>query len=115
MVAITINQVKYLDIYEFVKQAKLLGANEKYAEFEARQIETSIEVAVEQIRKELKSNELITKSDLEITKLSLQKDIADAKLELQKEISNTRIQTLIWIGVNTAFILGIMAKGFHWW
>ncbi len=32
MVAITINQVKYLDIYEFVKQAKLLGANEKYAE-----------------------------------------------------------------------------------
>ena len=52
----------------------------------------------------------MTKSDLEITKLSLQKDIADAKLELQKEISSTRIQTLIWIGLNTAFILGIMAK-----
>ncbi len=59
----------------------------------------------------LKSKELVTRGDLSESTQTLQKQISDVKLE----IARTTIQTLIWIGVNTAFTLGIIAKGFHWW
>lgn len=72
---------------------------------------------------------MLQKSDVIETELRLQKEIEivrkeikEIELNLRKEIkdvalsvASTKIQTLIWIGINTAFMLGILAKVFHWW
>lgn len=81
------------------------------------------------LKKEIKETELLLKKEIKETELHLQNEIKETELHLQNEIKNvelkikdvelkissTKVQTLIWIGLNTAFMLGIMAKGFHWW
>lgn len=96
--------LKYFDTLEFVKRSKELGASEQLAEYQVRQMEQAIEIAVKDVKDEFKSKDLATKGDLR-----------EVELKLQKEMANAKIQTLLWIGLNTAFMLGVIAKGFHWW
>ncbi len=121
--------IKYFDTLDFVRKSRALGASEDLTEFQVRQIELAIENAVAEVKSEVKSKNIASKSDVTEEELRLQKEIEvirkeikEVELNLQKEIkevtllvAHSKIQTLIWIGVNTAFMLGIMAKGFHWW
>jgi parvulin-like peptidyl-prolyl isomerase len=100
--AATIANNWHFDILEFVKVAKENGVNEKFAEYQARQIETLSEVVQEQNSKIqqqnskisiLESREPATKGDLEITKLELQKEIEVIRKEIEivrKEIEVVR-------------------------
>jgi hypothetical protein len=110
--------MKYFDVFNFVKKAKEFGVNEQFAEYEARQIEQAIntianEVKME-IKKELHSDELVTKNDLkqqlEIVKLELQKEIEIVR----KEIAQASNKALLLMGTFGIFFLGALAKGFHW-
>ncbi len=136
--------MREFDILEFVNHAKRGGIDVEFAEYTARQINHLAENIHHQLRhpvtkhdinelemtlkKEMLGLELRIQKEINESKLQLQKEIEGVKREtieiksclqkeiegVRKEIMNTKIQTLLWIGVNTAFMLGIMAKGFHW-
>ena len=71
----TATALKHFDTLEYVKQARKLGTSQELAEFQAKQIEQAIDVAIQSFEEK----ELVTKKDLEITKLELQKEIVTAK------------------------------------
>ncbi len=60
--------IKHFDALAYVKKAKELGTSEELAEFQARQIEDAIEVAILNIKEEIAIKDLATKRDLESTK-----------------------------------------------
>ncbi|MFN8770667.1 MAG: hypothetical protein ACK5Z5_03535 [Neisseriaceae bacterium] len=89
--------VKYLDTLEYVKQSKALGASEELSEYQVKKIEEDIENAVIDIRTEVKTKDIASKSDIKETELRIQKEIEvvrkqikEAELNLQKEIEMVR-------------------------
>jgi hypothetical protein len=60
-----------------------------------------------EIKKELHSDELVTKNDLK-------QQLEIVKLELQKEIAQASNKALLLMGTFGIFFLGALAKGFHW-
>lgn len=60
-----------------------------------------------EIKKELHSDELVTKNDLK-------QQLEIVKLELQKEIAQASHKALLLMGTFGIFFLGALAKGFHW-
>ena len=98
---------KHFDILEYVKKAKEYGVSDQFAEYNARQIEHAIDIAVNTIREEVQYKELATKGD-----------IRESELRLQKEIVTAKNQTILWlVGVLSAygtFFMGIIAKALHW-
>ena len=121
--------MKHFDVFNFVKTAKEFGVNEQFAEYKARQIEQAIntianEVKME-IKKELHSDDLVTKNDLkrqlEIVKLELQKEIQEVQKtieilrgDLKSDIKTLEIKLLIIYGSGFLIMFGMLAKGFHW-
>lgn len=125
--------IRYLDTLEYVKQSKRLGASEELSEYQVKQIEEAIENAVIEVRNEVKTRNIASKSDVKETELRLQKeiegvrkDLKEVELNLQKEIEIIRkdiavskydtLKFIVWTGVGVVVALGgMMAKGFHWW
>lgn len=58
---------------------------------------------IKRLRNAGATQELATKQDLDIV-----------KLELQKEIKSAEIKLMLLMGAGFASILGVLAKGFHW-
>ena len=83
--------LKHFDTLAYVKKAKELGTSEELAEFQARQIESAIDVAIENIE----SKELSTKNDVLITKNDLKTEIAHLGVELIKWVFGTGVATII--------------------
>jgi len=128
MAAIT---TKHFDILDFIKKSKALGVDERVAELQARQIEQLVETVQEQQQEyttrlnALEAKEPSTKKDLEVVKLELQKEIIETKGSLQKELEmlraeiktdlkNLEIKILTLYGAGFLILLGVLAKGFHW-
>lgn len=78
--------VKYFDTLAFVKECKKLGSSEKLAEYQVREYEKALEVAVNNMKDEIKFENLATKKDLEVL-----------KSDLQKEIIHSRNQMILWV------------------
>jgi hypothetical protein len=126
------NPIKF-NVIEYVKKLRNLGVSQEVAELQAQELEHVIDITTTnskelkaelkaEIKQELYADDLVTKKDLGITKLELQKEIEVVRKEIEvvrKEIVQSKNQTLIWtFGMLTgfaAFLLGAMAKGFHWW
>jgi hypothetical protein len=70
---------KHFDTLAYVKQARKLGTSEELAEFQAKQIEQAIDVAISQIE----SKDLATKKDIK---------------ELELKIESTKNQIILWVG-----------------
>ena len=79
--------IKHFDVHDFVKKSKELGVDEKVAEYQARQIEQAIDIAVTVVKEELRAEELATKKDLKELDLKLELKIAEAKNQI-----------IIWMG-----------------
>ena len=79
--------VKHFDVLNYVKKAKEFGATEEFAEFNARQIEEAISIAVTTIE----SKELATKNDI----ATLQKELVAVELRLIKWILSTGVATVL--------------------
>jgi hypothetical protein len=95
MAAIT---MRHFDTLNFVKRSKELGAPEALAEYQARQFEDAIDIAVTNAKYDIENKELATKGDLAITR----QDIKQVELQLQKEIAQLKHDTLklvVWTGV----------------
>lgn len=82
--------IKYFDTHEFVKECKRLGLSEELAEYQVKQYEKAIEVAVTNVKDEIKLDDLATKDDLK-------KEIELLRLSLQKEIIHSRNQMILWM------------------
>ncbi|MCC2625793.1 MAG: hypothetical protein K0R14_1666 [Burkholderiales bacterium] len=133
------NKVRF-DVIEYIKKLRNLGVSQEVAELQAQELEHVIDITTNsskelkaelkaEIKQELHADDLVTKKDLGITKLELQKEIEVVRKEIEivrkeievvrKEIVQSKNQTLIWtFGMLTGFatfLLGAMAKGFHWW
>ncbi|MBX9867816.1 MAG: hypothetical protein K2Y14_12965 [Burkholderiales bacterium] len=92
--------IKHFDILEFVNKAKAAGVDPEFAEYQARQMEQVIEVAIATIE----SKDLATKQDIELAIAHLKHDT---------------LRFVVWTGMSVAFTLlvtlgGMLAKGFHW-
>lgn len=78
--------IKYFDTHEFIKQSKEFGSSEALAKYQVKQFEQAIEVAVSNVKDDIKSKEISTK-----------RDIRESELRPQKEIISSRNQMILWI------------------
>jgi len=74
--------VKHFDVLDYVDQSRALGADEKLAKYQARQIEQAIEIAVTTARTEIENKELATKKDIK---------------ELELKIGQAKFEVIIWV------------------
>jgi hypothetical protein len=89
--------MRHFDTLDFVKQSKKLGVDEPIAEYQARQIEEAIDIAVDNARVEIESKELATKKDI----LAVNKEIELIRREIEvvrKEIVQSSNKTIILLG-----------------
>jgi hypothetical protein len=87
---------KHFDALAYVKRARELGTSEELAEFQARQIEQAIEVAISTIE----TRELATKNDI----IDLRKELVATELRLVKWILGTGITGVLAIAGLLKFI-----------
>ena len=98
MTAITMN---HFDVFNYVKKSKELGVSEQVAEYQARQIEQSIEIAVNTVRSEIENKELSTKGDIDLVRKDIEmarKDLEKSIETLRKEVAQINTRTIIWMG-----------------
>lgn len=86
--------IKHFDVHGYVKKAKELGTSEELAEFQARQIEQAIDMAISNVEKD----SLATKADLKETELTLRN-------ELVKWVLGTGIATILAIAGLLKFMI----------
>jgi hypothetical protein len=79
----TTTTANHFDALGYVKKSRELGVPEQIAEYQARQIEQSIDIAVNAARAEIENKDLATKKDIE---------------SVRKEIALSSNKTIIWIG-----------------
>lgn len=80
----------------------------------ARKTAEILKIAVEAAKEEVHSGELATKRDLKELELTFKRDLKEVELLIEK----SRNSTLLWMfAMLTTFaggMIGVMAKGFHW-
>ena len=101
--------LKRFDILEYVKKSHAI------------QMEQVIEIAISSAKEEFKSNELPTKEDIKSETQLVAGEVRETELRLKKEIGKTRIEIknaeiklMTLMGGQFIFMLGVLAKGFHW-
>ena len=103
------------------KQAVIINEYKHVVELQQHDIQTQQTVIKHDIDA-MKAIEPVTKGDLHITELKLFKEIE----VVRKEISDAKYDSLrfiVWTGIGvtgvilaaTGTLIGLLAKGFHWW
>ena len=90
--------LKHFDVLDFVKKSKELGASEQLAEYQARQFEQVIEIAIASAREDFHAKELVSKTDLVVA-------LRELELRLVKWVMATGIATVIALGGILKFML----------
>ena len=111
--------MKHFDALAFVQKSKELGASEPLAEYQARQIEQAIDIAVSVSKEELTG--VATKLDIKEIEKSLRIEIKEIETSMRIEIKaldlkikNVEMRIMRMYGAGFLIILGVLAKGFHW-
>jgi hypothetical protein len=135
MIATTVENmaIKYLDVFEYVKGSKKIQDPGDLAEYQAKQIESAIETAVQYVKSDHAG--LATKGDIQTVKAEIQTvrgeiqtvrgELQTVKGELQNEIravkddiKDLRYDTLkfvVWTGSAVLLAMtAMLARGFHW-
>ena len=122
---------KHFDTLAFVKKSKELGVVEEIAEYQARQIEYAIDIAVATANDEFRPHELATKTDLKQIEANIKQieaNIKQIEASIKQTDANIRqieikieqyrydsIKFIVWTGLaGVAFLTSLLAKGFHW-
>jgi hypothetical protein len=120
--------IKYINALEYVRKAKEIRDPEALAEYQVEQIESAVELRVQQavaevnkVRVEFNSKDLATKSDLSLVKSDLNLFKSELKSEmnlLRSELHNDMLRFFIRGGIafgsGMLALASIMARGFHW-
>jgi len=95
------------DTLEYSHQLREVGITEQQADVFAKKTAEILKIAVESAREEVHAGDLSTKHDLK-----------ELELQIMLQIEKSKNATLLWMfAMQTTFaggIIGIMAKGFHW-
>ena len=134
----TASATKHFDTLAFVKKSKELGVVEEIAEYQARQIEYAIEIAVATANDEFRPHELATKTDLKQIEANIKQieaNIKQIEANIKQIEANTKqtdanirqieikieqyrydsIKLIVWTGLaGVTFLSGLLIKGFHW-
>jgi hypothetical protein len=124
------------DAFEYAHQLREVGMTDQQAEVIAKKtseiLKISVESAIEEVnagelasKRDLKELESALKRDLKELESALKRDLKELELALKRDLKEVEVQieksknsTLLWMfTMLTAFaagIVGIMAKGFHW-
>ena len=128
------------DAFEYAHQLREVGLTEQQAEVIAKKtseiLKISVESAIEEVnagelaskrdlkevesalKRDLKELESALKRDLQELESALKRDLKELELQVMVQIEKSKNSTLLWMfTMLTAFaagIVGIMAKGFHW-
>ena len=81
MATITINSPRFA-VLEYVKKLRQANLTQEQAETIAQETEHVIEVVIENTRKAIASQDLATKSDVELAKLELKNAIKNLEIKL---------------------------------
>ena len=118
--------MKHFDTLAYVKKSKELGSSEPLAEYQARQIEQAIDIAVNVAKEDLTGvatkldiKELEISTKLEIKELEksikdVEKGIREVEKSMHVELKSLEIKLLKIYAGGFLIILGVLAKGFHW-
>ncbi len=90
--------IKHFDILDFVKKSKELGVSEPVAEYQARQIEQAIDIAVLTAKEEIHVKDLATSRDMKELELRISSNIKELELKLEAKIAESKTQVIIWLG-----------------
>jgi len=83
----TTTTINHFDVLDYVKKSREFGVPEQLAEYQARQIEQSIDIAINTARAEIENKDLASKMD-----------IKELELKLSAEIHKSKIDTVLWVG-----------------
>jgi hypothetical protein len=96
--------LKHFDLLNFVKKSKELGVPEPLAEYQGRQIEEAIEIAVASSHEGVEERELATKKDIKELEFSTKKDLKELEVKmmtiesnLKLEIEKSKNQMIVWL------------------
>jgi len=106
------------DAFEYAHQLREVGITEQQAEVFAKKTAEILKIAVEAAKEEVHSGELASKRDLKELESTMKRDLKEVELQIMLQIEKSKNSTLLWIfAMLTTFaggMIGIMAKGFHW-
>jgi len=113
------------DAFEYAQQLRDAGLTGQQAEIIAKKTNQVSLLAAESARDEVAASKLATKRDLKEVELALKRDLKELELTLKRDMKELELQieksknaTLLWMfAMLTGFasgIIGIIAKGFHW-
>ena len=71
-------------------------------------------IAVESAKEEIHAGELATRRDLKEVETALKRDLKELELQVLVQIEKSKNSTLLWMFAMLTGLVGIMAKGFHW-
>ena len=101
--------IKYFDTLKYVQEAKKIKDPEKLIEYQAEQMESAIEAAVQYVQNNIRKSR---------KKLTTKQDLLELELKIHREIAELRYATIRYIvvtGVGGIITLGgMIAHGFHW-
>jgi hypothetical protein len=92
--------VKHFDLLSFVKRSKELGASEPLAEYQGRQIEEAMEMAIAASHEAIETRGLATKEDIQTLKADIK--AVEAKIQavesrLELKIEQAKNHLIFWL------------------
>ena len=116
----------HFNVLEYVRKLRSVNFTQEQAEVQALEMEqviSKIYVSIkDEVKQEIHMDELVTKKDLNITQLELQKEMEVIRKEiiqsnnnLELKLKNLEIKLMTMYGGGFLILLGVIAKGFHWW
>ena len=91
------------DAFEYAHQLREVGITEQQAEIIAKKTTEILQIAVEYAKEEVHTGDLATKRDLK-----------ELELQIMLQIEKSKNATLLWMFAMLTGVVGVMAKGFHW-
>ena len=109
------------DTLEYSHQLREVGITEKQAEVFAKKTAEILKIAVESAKEEIHSGELASKRDLKEVEFALKHDLEELELTFKRDLKEVELlieksknSTLLWMFAMLTGVVGVMAKGFHW-
>jgi hypothetical protein len=84
--------MKHFDLLNFVKKSKELGVPEPLAEYQGRQLEEAIEIAIASNKREINEQELVPKKELKEMEVILRKDLKEIESRLELKIKEVELK-----------------------
>ncbi|HLA33932.1 MAG TPA: hypothetical protein VJ001_03590 [Rhodocyclaceae bacterium] len=105
------------DAFDYAIKLRNAGMTEQQAEIIAKQTGDIVQLAVEaakMLKRDLKEMEASLKRDIKELELATRRDLKEIELSLMLQIEKSKNSTLLWMFAMLTGVVGVMAKGFHW-